>query len=116
MGNNSSADIYISIHLNKYPQSEIYKGWQTFYQDKNEDSKKLATVIQNSITKNINIENNRVPHKITDVYIMNNVTIPTVIVECGFLSNNNETELLKTDEYQNKLAWGIYLGIQEYFN
>ena len=116
IGNSSSADIFVSIHLNKYPQSEIYKGWQTFYQDKSEDSKKLATFIQNNITKNINIKNDRIPHKITDVYIMNNVTIPTVIVECGFLSNNNETALLKTDEYQNKLAWGIYLGIQEYFN
>ena len=116
IGNSSSADIFVSIHLNKYPQSEIYKGWQTFYQDKNEDSKKLATFIQNNITKNIDIKNDRIPHKISDVYIMNNVTIPTVIVECGFLSNNNETELLKTEEYQNKLAWGIYLGIQEYFN
>ena len=116
IGNNSSADIFVSIHLNKYPQSEIYKGWQTFYQSKSEDSKKLATFIQNNITRNINIKNERIPHKITNVYIMNNVTIPTVIVECGFLSNNNETALLQTDEYQNKLAWGIYLGIQEYFS
>ena len=115
LGNNSNADIFISIHLNKYPPSEIYRGWQTFYQDKNDESKNLATLIQNNINKNIDYENNRTPMKITDVYIMKNVTIPTVIVECGFLSNSEETTLLKDDTYQYKLAWGIFLGIQEYF-
>lgn len=115
LGNNSNADIFISIHLNKYPPSEIYRGWQTFYQNKNDESENLATLIQNNINKNIDYENNRTPMKITDVYIMKNVTIPTVIVECGFLSNSEETTLLKEDTYQYKLAWGIFLGIQEYF-
>lgn len=46
---------------------------------------------------------------------MDNITIPGVIVECGFLSNYSETQLLLTDEYQNKIAWGICLGILEYF-
>lgn len=115
LGNNSNADIFISIHLNKYPPSEIYRGWQTFYQNKNNESENLATLIQNNINKNIDYENNRTPMKITDVYIMKNVTIPTVIVECGFLSNSEETTLLKDDTYQYKLAWGIFLGIQEYF-
>lgn len=115
LGNNSNADIFISIHLNKYPPSEIYRGWQTFYQNKNDESKNLATLIQNNINKNIDYENNRTPMKITDVYIMKNITIPTVIVECGFLSNSEETTLLKDDTYQYKLAWGIFLGIQEYF-
>ena len=113
LGNNSNADIFISIHLNKYPPSEIYRGWQTFYQNKNDESENLATLIQNNINKNIDYENNRTPMKITDVYIMKNVTIPTVIVECGFLSNSEETTLLKDDTYQYKLAWGIFLGIQE---
>ena len=115
LGNNSNADIFISIHLNKYPPSEIYRGWQTFYQNKNDESENLATLIQNNINKNIDYENNRTPMKITDVYIMKNVTIPTVIVECGFLSNSEETTLLKDDTYQYKLAWGIFLGLQEYF-
>ena len=115
LGNNSNADIFISIHLNKYPPSEIYRGWQTFYQNKNDESENLATLIQNNINKNIDYENNRTPMKITDLYIMKNVTIPTVIVECGFLSNSEETTLLKDDTYQYKLAWGIFLGIQEYF-
>ena len=46
---------------------------------------------------------------------MDHVNKPTVTVECGFLSNEREVQLLKTEEYQNKLAWGIYIGIQDYF-
>ena len=53
--------------------------------------------------------------KIDNVYIIKHVEIPTAIVECGFLSNENEEKLLLTDEYQNKLAWGIYTGIMDYF-
>ena len=53
--------------------------------------------------------------KITDVYIMNNVKIPSVIVECGFLSNPEETTLLQDENYQSKIAWGIFIGIQDYF-
>ncbi len=115
LGNNSNADIFISIHLNKYPPSEIYRGWQTFYQGNNSESEVLAKFIQQNIGKNIEYINNRVPMKITDVYIMENVVVPTVIVECGFLSNPEEATLLLDDNYQSKLAWGIFIGIQDYF-
>ena len=53
--------------------------------------------------------------KINDIYIVKNVEIPLSIVECGFLSNPQEREELKQNEYQNRLAWGIYTGICEYF-
>ena len=46
---------------------------------------------------------------------MDNSKIPSVIVECGFLSNPDDSKLLQTDEYQNFLAWGIYTGIMDYF-
>ena len=52
---------------------------------------------------------------IDNVYIIKHVEIPTSIVECGFLSNPEEEKLLLEDEYQNKLAWGIYNGIIDYF-
>lgn len=115
IGNNSDADIFISIHLNKFSGSSEYKGWQTFYQKKSEESSLLANKIQENLNKNIKENNDRKVLPITNVYIMDNVQIPTVIVECGFLSNPEETENLKKDEYQNKLVWGIYLGIQDYF-
>lgn len=115
IGNNSSADIFVSIHLNKFSGSSEYKGWQTFYQKDSVQSCVLANKIQENLNKNIKEENSRKVLSLSNVYIMDNVQIPTVIVECGFLSNPEETENLKKDEYQNKLVWGIYLGIQDYF-
>ena len=114
IGNESSADIFVSIHLNKIPQ-EQYDGWQTFYKEGSEDGAKLAKVIQNNLNKTIDKENNRVPKTIENIYIIKHVEIPTTIVECGFLSNNEEEKKLLNDEYQNKLAWGIFNGIIDYF-
>lgn len=114
IGNNSSADIFVSIHLNKIPQEQYY-GWQTFFKDGSEDGKKLATCIQNNLNEAIQKENKRVPLKISNIYIIKKVEIPTSIVECGFLSNVEEEKQLQSDEYQNKLAWGIYNGIMDYF-
>ncbi len=114
IGNESSADIFVSIHLNKIPQ-EQYWGWQTFYKQESEEGQKLATSIQNSLNESIQKDNKRVPMKIDNVYIIKHVEIPTTIVECGFLSNPEEEQLLLTDDYQNKLAWGIYTGIMDYF-
>lgn len=114
IGNESSADIFVSIHLNKIPQQQ-YDGWQTFYKDGNENGQKLAVSIQNNLNKAIQKENNRVAKTIDNIYIIKHVEIPIAIVECGFLSNPEEEKLLLQDEYQNKLAWGIYNGIIDYF-
>lgn len=114
IGNESSADIFVSIHLNKIPQSKYY-GWQTFYKDGNEQSTKLAKSIQSNLNDSIQKENNRVAMKIDNIYIVKHVEIPTTIVECGFLSNPEEEKLLLDDDYQNRLAWGIYGGIMDYF-
>lgn len=114
IGNESSADIFVSIHLNKIPQNQYY-GWQTFYKDGNEQSMKLAKSIQSNLNESIQKENNRVAMKIDNIYIVKHVEIPISIVECGFLSNPEEEKLLLEDEYQNKLAWGIYNGIMDYF-
>ena len=115
IANQSDADIFVSIHLNKIPE-EKYWGWQTFYKNKNEEGKKLAESIQNNLNKVIQKENKRVPLKLDNIYIIRNIKIPTTIVECGFLSNNEEAKLLETAEYQEKLAEGIYKGIEDYFN
>ena len=114
IGNESSADIFVSIHLNKIPQQQYY-GWQTFYKPNDEKSIKLAKSIQTNLNESIQKENKRVSMKLDTVYIMKHVEIPITIVECGFLSNPEEEKLLLTDEYQDKLAWGIYNGIIDYF-
>lgn len=114
IGNESSADIFVSIHLNKIPQQQYY-GWQCFYKDGNEQSTKLAKKVQENLNQSIQKENNRVAMKIDNIYIIKNVEIPTAIVECGFLSNPEEEKQLLDDSYQNRLAWGIYNGIIHYF-
>lgn len=114
IGNESSADIFVSIHLNKIPQQQYY-GWQCFYKEGNEQSNKLAKSIQENLNKSMQKENNRVAMKIDNIYIIKHVEIPTSIVECGFLSNPEEEKQLLDDNYQNRLAWGIYSGIINYF-
>ena len=115
IGNDSSADILVSIHLNKGDNSS-YNGFQTFYKKDDEQGKRLAVDIQGSLKDTIKTENKREAHEISGIYLVDNVEIPTTIVECGFLSNPQEEEKLLTDEYQNQLAWGIFIGIMNYFN
>ncbi len=114
IGNNSNAEIFVSIHLNKIP-SPKYSGWQTFYQPESEQSLKLANTIQDNLNYSIQRENNRVPEKVPNIYLTKNLEIPFTIVECGFLSNSDECALLQTENYQEILAWGIYTGIMDYF-
>lgn len=114
IGNGASADVFISIHLNKIPQ-EQYWGWQTFFKKGNEKGQKLAKSIQSNLNKTMNKENNREAMPIKDKYIVDHVELPLTIVECGFLSNKNEEKLLQDDEYQDKIAWGIYTGLMDYF-
>lgn len=114
IGNESSADIFVSIHLNKISQ-EKYSGWQSFYKESDENSVILANSIQDGLNDAIQKENNRKPARISGIYIIDHVEIPISIIECGFLSNREEANLLKTQDYQNRLAWGIYTGIINYF-
>ena len=114
LANKEEADIFVSIHLNKIEQNQYY-GWQTFYQENNANSKILADKIQNNLNYTIQKENKRQILALSGKYIMDNVKVPTVTVECGFLSNEQETKELNTDSYQSELAWGIYTGIIDYF-
>lgn len=114
IGNSSSADAFVSIHLNKIPQSQYY-GWQTFFKSNNKKSEELAKSLQEELNSSIQKENKREALKISGKYIIDHVEVPIAIVECGFLSNPEEEKLLQDDNYQNKLAWGIYNGIMDYF-
>ncbi len=106
--------VFVSIHLNKYTTSAA-KGSQVFY-SKSESAKMLGDTIQNSIIKNLQIENKRVNKQATSsTYLIYNAVVPAVLVECGFLSNEAELSLLKDAAYQKKLAFCITDGILQYF-
>ncbi|KAB3535509.1 N-acetylmuramoyl-L-alanine amidase CwlD [Alkaliphilus pronyensis] len=111
---NSKGDIFIIIHLNSFPQRQYY-GAQSFYASDNPQGKMLAKIIQEEF-KNILDENNkRVALPKDNIYLLRGLEIPTVLLECGFLSNSTEEKKLADKNYQKKIAWSIYVGIQRYF-
>ena len=113
--NESNADFCISIHMNKF-ENPKYWGWQTFYNKNSEDGKKLANLIQNNISKVIDKNNKRTSLSIDGIKIVDKTNIPVVIVECGFISNEEEAKLLQSEEYRLKLVQGIANGIEEFYD
>lgn len=113
--NSSNADILVSIHQNSY-SSQGVKGAQVFYYEHSKGGERLASIIQRAIKENVDKENGRQQKANDSYYILLNVTPPAVIVECGFLTNPDEKEKLLTEEYQQKMAEAIAMGIIEYKN
>ena len=114
--NSSKDNILISIHQNKFTQSK-YSGAQIFYSDNSPESIRMAECIRRSVTGLLQPDNKR-ELKADDgsVYILKNAEVPAVIVECGFLSNAQEAALLKTEEYQEKMAFAIMCGALDFLN
>jgi len=109
------ANIVVSVHLNKFPQSQ-YFGAQTLYPPKSSDSKKLADDIQKYLRDIVDKTNNRVAlEKKEPIIILKDVKTPTVLVECGFFSNPDEEKKLISPDYQQLLAQAIKTGIDSYF-
>lgn len=110
-----SDSVFVSIHLNKFTTSSA-SGAQVFYSKSFDDAKDLSVSIQNSIVSLIQPENTRVVKKGTSsTFLLDKAKVPAVIVECGFLSNAAELQLLKTEEYQKQMAFAIFCGIVNYF-
>lgn len=114
--NTSDADLVLSIHLNSFPQKQYY-GAHVFYQKNNEVTTKLAAdTIQESMKELLDKNNKRVPQIKKDIKIMDDTTAPVILIECGFLSNDEEEKKLISNDYQEKTAWSIYVGVLRYFN
>ena len=109
--NSSDANMYISIHLN-YLEDSSYKGPQVFY---NYDNKFLAETIQNYLNKEL-LSDREIKQIPLSTYMYNKVKIKGVLIECGFLSNSYERELLTTDKYQKKIANTIAKSIVNYYS
>lgn len=113
--NNSDAIIAVSIHQNSFTQESI-KGAQVFYYTMSDDGKDFAEIMQNKLKETIADGNKRQAKSNDSYYMLKKTNCPLVIVECGYLSNYAESKLLVEDEYQEKVAWAIHLGILEYVN
>lgn len=106
--------IFVSIHMNKYSTSQPH-GAQVFHA-KVDGSKELAECIQSALREYVQPDNKRVVKMTTkDIYLLNNAVIPSVIAECGFLSNASDLKSLKDEGYQLKTALAISSGIVDYF-
>ena len=110
----SGVDAFVSIHLNKFEQIKYY-GAQTFYPEGQNDSKLLSQFIQDELKRVVDKTNQRKIKPSKDIYLLKENKIPSVLIECGFLSNEKESKLLNDEKYQEKVAWAIYAGIQKYF-
>lgn len=107
---NANADFVISIHMNSY--SSTSHGAQVFYGKDDEPSQFLASNIQKHFIANL--QDARQEIKVGDYYMLNEVNAPSVLVECGYLSNPKEEALLVTEDYKNEVCYSILLGVLEY--
>lgn len=108
-------DLIVSIHQNSYPEEYVH-GAQVFYHRDSEAGKELADCIQKQFVKLVDPENNRQIKANDSYYLLKKTAMPIVIVECGFLSNSAEAAKLITEEYQDRVAWAVYMGVERYLN
>lgn len=110
---NVKPDFMISIHQNSFGDGKV-RGAQVFYYATSEESRALGEALQQALVKHVDPTNHRKAKANESYYILKKTKCPSVIVECGFLSNQEECEKLKTEGYQQKLVEGIYQGILMY--
>ena len=114
--NEKSSNILVSIHQNKFEQSQ-YFGTQMFYSKNNPKSAVLAEEMRKSVVGMLQPDNKReLKSADSSIYILDKAKVPAVIVECGFLSNAEEAKKLSDNDYQQKMAFSIYSGILGYIN
>lgn len=105
--------IFVSIHMNSFGNSK-YSGAQVYYNAKNSESRILAEKIRSSIVQEAQPNNSRSTKEGKGLYLLENNPNPAVIVECGFMTNNEELTRLLEKEYQNQLSFAIVCGIINY--
>ncbi len=108
--------VFVSIHMNNFTQSK-YRGLQVYYSPNADASETLAITVQNFARQYLQPENERLCKEATSaIYLMNRMENVGVLIECGFLSNENEAQLLKTTAYQKQLAFVIACSLMEHAN
>lgn len=113
--NEARPDLVVSIHQNSYHQEEI-NGGQVFYYKTSQNGKRLAEILQERFDYVLGEANRRVAKANDNYYLLLHVKEPIVIVECGFLSNRKEAKALESEDYQDRMAWTIHMGVMEYLN
>lgn len=114
IGEETSPALFVSIHMNKFTQPQ-YKGLQVYYSPNTSESKETAEMIRSYAKKYLSPENERETKQATNaIYILKRITVPAVLVECGFMSCPDELALLETREYRLKTACTVFSSCMEY--
>ena len=112
---NNGGDLFLSIHLNHFTDPQ-YSGAQVFYNNSNPQNKVLAESVQKNLINLLDTNNQRKAIVSNNIFVLKNAKIPSILVECGFLSNPDEAVQLSTEKYQEQIAVALYSGICEYFS
>lgn len=107
--------IAVSIHQNSYPTEEV-SGAQVFYYKNSAKSREAAEIMQRQMIKTLKPQKEREPKANDSYYLLKKTSVPILIVECGFMSNKREAELLVDENYQQQVAWSVYMGIMQYIS
>lgn len=107
--------LVVSVHQNSYPEESV-SGVQVFYYRDSAEGKRAALLMQEQMIATLQPAKEREAKENSTYYILKKTTVPTIIVECGFLSNQEEADRLTSEDYQERVAWAIHLGIMRYIN
>lgn len=108
-------ELAVSIHQNSYPDPSV-SGVQVFYYKDSVKSKAAAEIMQAQLVKSLKPVKERVAKDNSSYYLLKKTSVPIIIVECAFMSNPEEADLLIQNNYQEKVAWAIYMGIMQAIN
>ena len=107
--------LVVSVHQNSYPEESV-SGVQVFYYRDSTEGKRAALLMQEQMIATLQPAKEREAKENSTYYILKKTTVPTIIVECGFLSNREEADRLTSEDYQERVALAIHLGIMRYIN
>lgn len=110
----SNADLFLSIHMNSFPNQKV-NGLRVFFAKNHSETEELANSIQDKIGSVTGAATYAVKAADEKLFLMKNPPLPAVLVECGFLTNPEEEKKLNDEEYQAKIAWAIASAVEEYY-
>ncbi len=113
VGEQNPDAIFVSIHMNSYP-AEKYSGFQVYYSPNHPDSRRLATMMQDRVRQKLQPSNHRTVKAATSsIFLLHHLQSPAVLVECGFLSNEQEAAKLLQEDYRKELCFLLFCAIME---
>jgi N-acetylmuramoyl-L-alanine amidase len=107
---------FVSIHMNKFTD-ERYSGLQVYYSPNAAQSLDMAESVREFVTSYVQQSNDRKCKKAnSSIYLLNKITSPSILIECGFLSNKSEAEMLDDEEYRATLGIVIACSLDSWYN